>query len=154
WGLVDETPVTDSAITQASHELRSNEVSDFALFDPNPTTVESRSKKLARTIAFRKHLIELYDGTCSVCQTALRTPTGKVEMEGAHVVPRTLGGANDARNGLGLCRRHHWAFDRGLFGIDANRKILVPNETTDIVQNAELRDLRGKALVEAKASHL
>ena len=149
WGVIDETPVTDETIKEATEELVSSEKSQFHIFDQSPTVIETRSKQLSRTIAFRKKLFNLYEGNCAVCQSSLRTPSHKSEMEAAHVVPRNRGGVNDARNGLGLCRRHHWAFDRGFFGIEATRKIFVPDATLEIPQNEPLRAFHGKPLLEA-----
>src|SRR5438067_2316226 len=74
----------------------------------------------------RRILTDLYEGRCCVCGTGLRVPSGPYEIEAAHIVPHALRGCDDARNGLALCRRHHWAFDRGLFGVDASRLIHVP----------------------------
>jgi hypothetical protein len=35
--------------------------------------------------------------------------------QAAHIVPKNKNGTDDPRNGLTLCRAHHWAFDAGLF---------------------------------------
>jgi len=29
-------------------------------------------------------------------------------------------------NGLALCKNHHWAFDRGWFGVDDDCRIVIP----------------------------
>jgi putative restriction endonuclease len=131
-----------------------SEASNFSLFDPNESLVETRIRRLARTIVFRKQLLRLYDGRCAVCRHALQTPSGLSELEGAHIVPRNLGGTNDARNGLGLCRQHHWAFDKGLFGIDGERRIFVADASLNVPQNEPLRPFHGKPLLEACDAHL
>ena len=38
-------------------------------------------------------------------------------MEAAHIVPWSRSHNDDPRNGLALCRLHHWTFDQGLVGI-------------------------------------
>jgi putative restriction endonuclease len=149
WGTLEELPVTDQALSDATKELAAYEASPFAIFDTNAASVEIRSKRLARTIVFRKQLVQLYDNKCAVCRSALMTPSGRSELEGAHIVPRNLGGTNDARNGLGLCRQHHWAFDRGLFGIDEGRKILVPDCVGNLPANKSLKNFNGAPLLEA-----
>ena len=68
------------------------------------------------------------------------------EVEGAHIVPRHRHGCDDARNGLSLCKTHHWAFDRGLFGIDSNREIVVPDSTLLHDENAPLESLKGRPI--------
>ena len=42
-----------------------------------------------------------------------------VEAEAAHLIPVHAKGLDDPRNGISLCRRHHWAFDAGLFTVTA-----------------------------------
>ena len=54
-----------------------------------------------------------------------------MEVDAAHIVPRSMFGSDDARNGLALCKRHHWAFDKGMLGIDDDRKIVVPSVVAD-----------------------
>jgi len=154
WGLLGESPVTDQTLADASEELADAEASDFSLFDPAGSVVEARTRRLARTIVFRKQLLLLYEGRCAICQQALQTPSGLSELEGAHIVPRYLGGKNDARNGLGLCRQHHWAFDKGLFGIDGGRRIFVSDASLKVPQNEPLRPFHGKRLLEARDVHL
>lgn len=154
WGLLGDSPVTDEILTDAAEELTGSEASDFSLFDQDERFVETRVRRLARTIVFRKQLLRLYEGRCAVCRHALRTPSGLSELEGAHIVPRNLGGTNDARNGLGLCRQHHWAFDKGLIGVDGDRKIIVPDATLRISQNASLSHFHGEPLLEASETHL
>jgi len=149
WGVLEDLPVTDQALSQATNELETHEASPFTIFDSSATFVETRSKRLARTIVFRKQLARLYENKCAICRNALITPLGRSELEGAHIVPRNLGGTNDARNGLGLCRQHHWAFDRGLFAIDAHRKIFVPSSIGKILANEPLMKFQGAPLFEA-----
>jgi putative restriction endonuclease len=110
----------------------------------------STIKKVARSIAFRMSVVALYEEACALCGVALKAPSGAVEVDAAHVVPRSVFGVDDARNGFALCKRHHWAFDKGLFGVGDDRKVVVPSVVTDIAQNAGLLALRGKAIREAK----
>lgn len=154
WGILGDAPVTDQTLDEARHELAVSEAAGFSLFDPSATLVETRSKRLSRTIVFRNQLFGLYEGKCAMCGNALATPLGRSELEAAHVVPRNLGGTNDARNGLGLCRQHHWAFDRGLLGIDSDRRVFVPSQALRIVANEPLRPLHGTPLLEANLSGL
>lgn len=154
WGLLGESPVTDQALAEATTELKTVETADFSLFDPSANFVETRTRRLARTIVFRKQLLVLYHGKCAVCRRALRSPSGLSELEGAHIVPRNLGGTNDARNGLGLCRQHHWAFDKGLFGIDPDRKIFIPEVSIGLPDNEPLKPFQGQPLAEASEQHL
>jgi len=86
---------------------------------------ENREKYLvskeARELAFRKIILEEYRCLCAVCQAKfLLKQEGKaplVEAEAAHIIPKNAKGPDDPRNGLSLCKRHHWAFDNGLFTV-------------------------------------
>lgn len=78
-----------------------------------------------RDEAFRLGIKMLYDNTCAVCNSRLLTPYGKAEVESAHIYPKSLNGSDDLRNGLSLCRIHHWAFDCGWFSIADDLTVLV-----------------------------
>ena len=52
-------------------------------------------------------------------------------MQSAHIFPKGLDGRDDPRNGLCLCRRHHWALDAGWISIDDDYKILVREDLPD-----------------------
>lgn len=88
-----------------------------------------------RTPRFRTEVVEAYDGACAVCGQRIQdVNTGKYfEVEAAHIYPvsgveadDTLeGGPDTVRNGLALCRTHHWAFDNGWFTIADDYTIKV-----------------------------
>lgn len=148
WGAVSlaETPVEDAEIVAAETAQIEHESKPLELFDNTAATVESRVQRIARSVAFQKRVVEIYQRRCAVCGEGLLHPIKGAEVEAAHIVPRRLKGADDARNGLALCRAHHWAFDRGLFGIQPKRLILVPTPVKEIKQNKRLADLDGKNL--------
>lgn len=140
WGLLDQSnpPLTENIFVQALNQELQREASPFNIFEPSPTMVETRQFSIGRSSAFRKQIQTIYENRCCVCHTALRTPTGLSELEAAHIVPRNLAGADDARNGLALCRQHHWAFDNGLYGINQGGVIFVPPIVRSITENRVL----------------
>lgn len=156
WGVLTTSspPVSDDDLDSALAEENERETAPFNLIDPEAVVTISTVTKVARCIAFRKIVLEQYEETCAVCNEALRTPSGLVEIDAAHIVPRSLSGTDDARNGFALCKRHHWAFDKGLFGIGDDRKIFIPESVSVINQNAKLKEFRGHQIREAKSSHL
>jgi putative restriction endonuclease len=77
-----------------------------------------------RDIAFRKVVLTEYDYHCSVCKKKFHYGE-LVEAQAAHIVPKNINGTDDPRNGLSLCRTHHWAFDKGLFSLSENYRIAV-----------------------------
>jgi len=46
----------------------------------------------------------------------------------AHIYPKHRDGNGDLRNGLGLCRHHHWAFDVGWLSVADGYDLLVRDE--------------------------
>jgi len=156
WGAVTKTtpPVSDDDLRSAQIEEKALETAPFSLIDPTAGMVTTNVNKVARSIVFRTTIVEEYKETCAVCEEALRTPAGLIEIDAAHVVPRSLMGADDARNGFALCKRHHWAFDKGLFGIGDDRKVLVPISVSSIAQNTNLKKFHGHPIREANTSSL
>lgn len=156
WGVLDRTtpPVSDSDLDSVLTEEVAREAAPFSLMDPSAGTNTSTVKKVARSIVFRKRVLEQYEQTCAVCGEALKSPSGSLELDAAHVVPRALLGTDDVRNGLALCKRHHWAFDKGLFGVGDDRKVLVPEVVSAIPGNASLQELHGQPVREATSGSL
>lgn len=91
--------------------------------DVEQTYVETQ--RLARDAAFTDLVREAYDGTCAICGRARETPGGKPEVEAAHIYPKGEAGVDDVRNGLAVCRLHHWAFDAGWIAIDDDYEVIV-----------------------------
>jgi putative restriction endonuclease len=155
WGILASLePMTQADLAEAAKEEAVTEEGTFNLFEINPPTVQTSGRRIARGIVFRETLRRVYAGTCCVCGTSLSTPSGQRDFEGAHIVPRALLGADDARNGLGLCRRHHWAFDRGLFGVASTRRVLVSPAALVMPENIELRQLNGRQISESSQTSL
>lgn len=52
-----------------------------------------------------------YGNTCAVCRGKVITPEGRTLVDSAHILPFNTTNNNDPRNGLALCKTHHWMFD-------------------------------------------
>lgn len=155
WGVLGEDlPISQTDIERAWAEEEKREEEPLKLFEEKSRIVETRAKRVARSVAFRERVREQYESRCCVCKTGLRSPEDAFEIEAAHIVPRQLNGADDARNGLSLCRRHHWAFDRGLWAVDDDRKVLVPRQVARIAENKPLREFEGARIIDAKRKAL
>lgn len=69
-------------------------------------------------------------------------PTGNViqyksfmNLEAAHIWPRSHKGLYLPSNGIALCRDMHWAFDKGMFTIGDDFKVIVhPDVESDYLQ--------------------
>lgn len=147
WGAVDpeDSPVTEETVIDAEKVQTAHEEGPLDLFDNDAALTESRTWKVARSRVFQTRVRGLYGFQCAVCGLGLRSPAGTFEVEAAHIVPRGLKGADDARNGLALCRSHHWAFDSGLFGV-VRGQIHIPAKVSAIADNAHLVAFGKKAL--------
>jgi len=103
-----------------------------------PFVQEDRVAYLAsmpkRDEAFREVLLTEYDYACAICNMKF-VVDNLHEAQAAHIVPKNQNGTDDPRNGLTLCRAHHWAFDTGLFTLTSDYTITV----SPLVQRAESR---------------
>lgn len=151
WGVVGvDSPISQADYETAKSEEDGREAQPFELFEKMTRVTESRVKRVARSLVFRERVREQYQFMCCVCRTGVRTPDESSEIEAAHIVPRQHNGSDDARNGLGLCRRHHWAFDHGLWAVDDDRKVVVPLRVKKIPENKLLVEFDGEKLAGAK----
>lgn len=88
----------------------------------------STSLKKVRDEAFRRKIKKIYNDTCVVCRKKRFTNAKYPEVQAAHIYPVEKNGTDDLRNGISLCRLHHWAFDGGLFTILDDLTIQVKKE--------------------------
>lgn len=142
WGaLKGGVPVvTQVELSAAAIEVEALTAGVFQPFEDD-AQLQSASKRIARSRAFRRAVVAAYDDRCAMCGGGARTPGGASEIEAAHVIPRALKGTDDARNGIALCRLHHWAFDRQLVGLTAAGQLRVAAAAAAIPQNAAIAAL-------------
>jgi putative restriction endonuclease len=150
WGSVEprDAPVSEVEIAASLSDQETRELNPFNLFENAAALQETRATRIARSRAFNLRLLPLYNFTCAVCGRAHRTLDGVTEAEAAHIVPRSLKGADDSRNGIALCRSHHWTFDRGLFGIRSDRTIVVPPKVIALAENSHLAAFNGERVLD------
>ena len=114
----------------------------------------SEAENVTRTVsvpkrdeAFREIVLQEYDFACAVCEMKFRLRE-LVEATAAHIVPKRKSGTDDPRNGLALCRTHHWAFDAGLFSVNSNYGVILsPAVRQAETRNFGLLDLEGKLIL-------
>ncbi|MBN1274248.1 MAG: HNH endonuclease [Candidatus Aminicenantes bacterium] len=98
-------------------------------FQAREARTEYETVQKAREKAFRSIILDEYKCLCAVCQSKFYLRQQKseplIEAEAAHIIPVDHRGPDDPRNGLSLCKRHHWAFDNGLFTITDARSIKI-----------------------------
>ena len=155
WGLVwhDKPPVVQKQINEARLQLVTIALKPFQTTIDEIKRVTTTQARIARGTAFRSSVRYEYDTLCAVSGIGLRTPSGLVEVEAAHVVPLKHGGSDDIRNGLALTSTLHWAFDLGLFGIQpVERKVFVPKQVLKIESCAFLHEFAGKPIPESRSA--
>lgn len=101
---------------------------------------KARVLQAVRQPEFRRRTLAAYGHDCCVCGNSAVDARHAYETEAAHICPKAQNGSDDIRNGMALCRKHHWAFDRGLWGVDSSYRILVSRKL-----NAEARKRLGLA---------
>ncbi|MGJ8656988.1 MAG: HNH endonuclease [Akkermansiaceae bacterium] len=68
----------------------------------------------ARTAGFRKIVTQVYEHQCAACGLSLHRPDGSTIVDAAHIIPFSESYNDHPRNGLALCKNHHWAMDKSL----------------------------------------
>lgn len=81
-----------------------------------------------RTARFRVGVVTQYQFTCALTGYGLHTQLGHTLVEAAHIHAFSKSRNNDLVNGLALTRDAHWMFDRGLWTISPDFKVLVAEE--------------------------
>jgi hypothetical protein len=90
----------------------------------------------AASARFRREVRDAYRSSCVVCGLCL-LPLGAGRNPGvdaAHIVPWAQVDLDHAKNGMCLCKLHHWAFDDGLIEITHNGAdyiVRLPNDAED-----------------------
>lgn len=78
-----------------------------------------------RSQAFSDLVKAAYSQRCVVCGESRKDAHGRPEVQAAHIYPVEKEGPDDVRNGMALCRLHHWAFDGALFGVGTDLVVRV-----------------------------
>lgn len=81
-----------------------------------------------RSARFGVQVVCGYHHTCALTGYRIITRTGESGVEAAHIEPWAKSRNDDVHNGLALSRNVHWAFDRGLWSVDDQFRILVQPE--------------------------
>ncbi|HML24390.1 MAG TPA: HNH endonuclease [Aggregatilinea sp.] len=125
----NEHPEVEAESRDGTEVEWKNLVSEAEADPPKLTTDEARISKLvtapARSIAFKIGIRTLYGERCAICGERRVGPDNIPEAQSAHIYPKARNGSDDLRNGICLCRFHHWAFDAGWMSIANDLTILV-----------------------------
>jgi len=154
--LRGSSPLISEQLTQQNEELESYKLQmRNRLIIPFRTAEERSSYKYSQNIrdkAFRQIILDEYRSQCTVCQSKFllkqKESESLIEADAAHIISVKDQGPDDPRNGLSLCKRHHWAFDHGLFTItDALRIKVSPAVYRAERRRFDLEEYEGESLV-------
>ena len=97
-----------------------------------------------RSAGFRRAIMQVYAYTCAVCELNIRASSGASITDAAHIIPFSVSHNDDIRNGISLCKSHHWAFDAGLIAVSEDYRVVVSPAMAEqgptALLLAELRD--------------
>lgn len=88
-----------------------------------------------RDVKFRLKLIPLYKFTCALCKLRTVMSDGRTIVDAAHIHSFSDSRNNDIRNGIALCKNHHWAFDQGLWTVKDDGSIIISK--TSFIEDGE-----------------
>ncbi|WP_186579751.1 phosphorothioated DNA-binding restriction endonuclease [Aquibacillus kalidii] len=104
-------------------------------------------KKRKRDPYFREKILRAYGFSCAICGFNVRLAHALVGVEAAHIKWHQAGGPDEEENGLALCSLHHKLFDRGVFTISDERRMIVSQDAHGTSGFKEmLLDFHGKEI--------
>ena len=121
-GTNEDTSMQTSGSANAADSVEF-QASEPELLEEDETFSNVRRRERDRK--FAKEVKNFYNNMCAVCGSQRKTPAGNPEVEAAHIYPKSEGGSDDIRNGVALCKLHHWAFDAGWLSLTDNHEIII-----------------------------
>lgn len=102
-----------------------------------PDELKNETKLVARDATFRRVIVSVYDHRCAFCGLQILSSLGRNIVDGSHIMPFSQFYDDRIDNGLSLCKNHHWAFDRGWFGVSDDFTLLVQNDLREDAPNCK-----------------
>ena len=119
----------------------------FSLYHSPKKIVSVQTKKIVRDASFRQKIMKIYDHTCAVCRLHILTKNGKSITDAAHIVPFSESYNDDVRNGISLCKSHHWIFDQRLISVSEDYEVIIsPSVSEQERTEWTLAELEGKCI--------
>lgn len=104
----------------------------------SPETMAS----LFNAASFRDFVMVGYDSLCAITGTVIRYES-YMNLEAAHIRPKSHGGLFLPNNGMALCRDLHWAFDKGFFTLNDHLEVMVhPKATSEYLKSFDGKKIR------------
>ena len=101
-----------------------------------------------RDTAFSRVVRRAYDYRCAACGLRVVLEGGLYIVDAAHLIPFAETHDDDSRNGIALCKNHHWAMDRNLIGPGTDRRWHVTSSLDDRLEGQrDLIMLNGRSIL-------
>jgi len=146
-GSIKEIRSNDYTTIILEHEsidiLKISSQKEPKLTAPTPRISTTRQ---VRDYFFQRRVRENYEDACAVCGKTRYTKLGHPEVESAHIYPKAKNGDDDLRNGIALCKLHHWAFENGLFSIKDDYSIIIEGRIKHAADYKEVYRYEGKRI--------
>jgi len=97
---------------------------------------------LFNSVSFRDFVLAGYEYKCAVTEKVIRYDNF-MNLEAAHIKPKSHGGSHMPNNGLALGRDMHWAFDKGFYTLNEEYEICVHEK----VESNLLHSYNGKQIL-------
>lgn len=86
--------------------------------------LDSRRRR-QRDQQFTIDVLENYRYSCAFCGFHAMLNGQATGIDAAHVQWHAHRGPDEVANGIALCKLHHWAFDKGILGLDDGERICI-----------------------------
>ena len=106
----------DSHFPESLHEDLLNEIG---------LTINTLKISRRRDPKFREEILRAYEYKCAVCGFQAILNGYYIGLDAAHIMWHQANGPDEINNGVTLCSMHHKLFDRGVFTIDENMRVIV-----------------------------
>jgi len=123
------------------------EISSYeAVLKGEPDRIKE-TRSTYRSTAFARIIREVYDYRCSACGLRLNL-NGLVIIDAAHLIPFSESQDDDPRNGIALCKNHHWAMDKFLIVPGTDKLWHVSPELDERIEGCkEIIDLNKRKIL-------
>ncbi len=97
---------------------------------------EFEEEVIVRSATFKREVPKIYRNTCAISGHWLNVASNTSMIDACHIIPFSESYNDSITNGIALTPTLHRAFDRGLFTLDNEYKVIV---STHIAENVESR---------------
>lgn len=106
------------------------------------------ARLIATNTAFSRVVRRAYDYRCAACGLRVVLEGGLYIVDAAHLIPFAETHDDDPRNGMALCKNHHWAMDRYLIAPGTDRVWHVTTSLDDRIEGQrDLIRLDGRSIL-------